>query len=439
MRIDLTIFFEVTGSLTILLAFFLLYSKRKPIKRWIRRRENIFLILVGILLWLVTIVVTGYFYYFRQAISLNVFLGAVFGCIFFLLSSLIYLRKREKTVFITLTSKYLLEKDEAKIDELLGILVAGKWETLKVDPVVEFFKSLHDICVKGDVETRRLISEALPVLFRIDIDEGKSLVQILRQDWDELKWKADNRRRTIESLAYIVKEEKTFVNDNLHVKDGDEIYTLIAVAEILVAWEQTHNKKGSDSRFQQLIREMEERSYSDDELKAVAELREFLNLIRSDRKGAARKCGELKDSGNIYTQVCVARNFKYLCTGFSECRIKKTTVCNGSPELITGFMEYFLGEQKHKHVRRPIAKEDYLACLIVLLRHQKYGERAKEIIWKLIKDSDVIIRVTAFDRIENILEVDEDFGRNIIRHVIDTDYHEKLVGRAKRIMARYGI
>ncbi len=66
-----------------------------------------------------------------------------------------------------------------------------------------------------------------------------------------------------------------------------------------------------------------------------------------------------------------------------------------------------------------------------------YSKKAQEIIWKLINDKDDIIRVTAFDKIENILDIDTILGKNILEHIIKNNRHPKLVERAKTLMRRY--
>ena len=184
-------------------------------------------------------------------------------------------------MLISFTSKYLLEKDEAKIDELLGILIAGKWEKLKIDPIEEFFNCLKRICKKSNFEMRRRIAEALPALFKIDLERSKEIVEILRRDWDE-RWKSDNRRRTVESLSYIVKKDKDFVRENLQIVDGDEIFTIIAIVEILDVWREKINKKEAENLFENLIEEIKERKYRDDEITAISELWNLLYIIRND-------------------------------------------------------------------------------------------------------------------------------------------------------------
>ncbi len=393
----------------------------RSIKLWIRKRENILIEFVGILSWVI-IGIIALLLYLSGLLDLLTLVQVVFGLLLAFLPLYFYLiKKKDQTMLISFTSKYLLEKGEAKIDELLGILIAGKWEKLKIDPIEEFFNCLKRICEKSDFEMRRRIAEALPALFKIDIERSKEIVKILRKDWDE-KWKSDNRRRIVESLFYIIKKDKDFVRENLQIVDGDEIFTIIAIVEILDVWREKINKKEAENLFENLIEEIKERKYRDDEITAISELWNLLYIIRNDPYQAIKKFEELKDAPNIYVQICIARNLKHLCNRF--------------PERILNLMGYFIQEDKHKNVRRPIAKEDSVECLIDLLRDRRLSEKAKDIILRLINDKDDIIRLATFDKIEKIIDVDREFGRKLLQNIVDKNRHPKLVERAKNLLKR---
>jgi len=71
-----------------------------------------------------------------------------------------------------------------------------------------------------------------------------------------------------------------------------------------------------------------------------------------------------------------------------------------------------------------------------LLRYETHAQKAKSMIRRLVKDSDNIIKITAFDKIENILDVDMNFGRDAVEEVLLTATHPKLVERAQIIKER---
>lgn len=393
----------------------------RNIKIWIRKRENKLIDSLCILFWIMVVIITLLLYIFG-ILDLLTLVRVVFSLLVAFLPICLYIiKKRDQTILISFTSKYLLEKEESKIDELLGILIAGKWEKLKIDPIEEFFNCLKRMCEKNDFEMRRRIAEALPALFKIDLERSKEIVEILRRDWDE-RWKSDNRRRTIEALSYIVKIEKDFVRENLQIVYGDEIFTIIAIVEILDVWKEKINSIEAEELVKKLTVEMKERKYEDDGISAVSELWALLNLIHYNPYQSIKRFEELKDISNIYVQICIARNLKHLCKKF--------------PEKILDLMEYFMREDKHDNVRRPIAKEDSVECLISLLRNKQLCEKAKNIIWKLINDEDLIIRLATFDKIEKILNIDSEFGSKILQHVSEKNRHPKLVERAKNLLRR---
>lgn len=393
----------------------------RNIKRWLRKKESIIIEFLGVVFSAIILIVASSLY-LLGLLDILTLLGVVFGLLLATLPIYFYLlKKRDQTILISFTSKYLLEKEESKIDELLGILIAGKWEKLKIDPIEEFFKCIKTICLKSDFEMRRRISEALPALFKIDLEESKELTEILRRDWDD-KWKSDNRRRTIEALPYIINMDKNFVRDNLHIIDGDEIFAIIAMVEVLDVWRKKVDRKEAEKIFMELRSEMQEYKYGQDEIDGVSKLWNILHLIHSDVNKAIKRFEELKDNPNIYIQICIARNLKHLCKRF--------------PERIIDLMAYFIEKDKHRNVRRPIAKEDSVECLISLMRDRKHYEKVKEIIWRLIKDEDDIIRLAIFDKIEKILDIDIDFGREILEHIVEYNRHPRLVERAKTLLKR---
>jgi len=391
------------------------------LKRWLKKRKGKIAEYFTITLWVALTIITIILYCFGY-VGLSDLLGVIIALLVITLSAL-YIQSKQKrqTMLISFTSKYLLEKEESYMDEILGMLISGKLEKLKIDPIEEFFKCIKGICLKGDFEMRRRISEALPALFKIDLEESKDLVGILRRDWDE-EWKSDNRRRTIEALPYIISKEKEFVRENLHIIDGDEIFAIIAMVEVLDVWKEKINKKEAEKLFTELKNEMEEQQYGLNEINASTELWNLLHLIHSDPNQAIKRSEELKDHSNIYIQICIARNLKHLCKRF--------------PERILNLMDYFMEEDKHKNVRRPIAKEDSVECLISLLQDRRLSEKAKETLWKLINDEDDIIRLATFDKIEKILDIDNEFGIKVLKHVVERNRHPKLVERAETLLRR---
>lgn len=395
----------------------------RRIRLWFRKKQDIFVEILSIFVWgmfsLIALVL-----YLCKLIDIVAFVSIIIGLIFAFLPLYNYLiKKRDQTILISFTSKYLLEEQEDKVDELLGILIAGKWRKLKIDPIEEFFKCLKKLSIESGYEMKRRIAEALPALYRIDIEESKDIVKILRRDWDD-EWKSDNRRRTIESLSCILNKDKKFARENIHIIENDEIYSTFASVETLDVWRTEFSKKEAESIFSELKKELKGQNYSEDEIIAVNELWNILDVINIDVNEAIKKIEELKNSKNIFIQIVIARNLKHFCKRF--------------PEKTLNLMDYFLKTERHKNVRRPIAKEDSVECLINLLEDKKVSQKAKEVVWKLINDDDDIIRIATFDRIEKILNIDRTFGRDILKHIIKRNKHTKLVERANNLSKREG-
>ncbi|MBL7086777.1 MAG: hypothetical protein ISS28_06750 [Candidatus Cloacimonetes bacterium] len=345
------------------------------------------------------------------------------------------IKKRDQTLLICFTSKYLMEKDESRLDDLLGILIAGKIERLKLDPVDEFFKSIESFCETGDVEMRRRISEALPALYQINLANSKEIVSLLRNDWDE-NWKADNRRRTIESFNYLIGKDNNLVLDNINIIDKDEFITIIAMIEILYFMEGFVNEKVINNKLKNLKINMSKMGYSKNQINILIDIWKLLRLIKEDTQSAMTEFISIsQNSHDLYLQIFAARNFRLLCNGYPKC-FKKAHCLSASRERSLDFMVNFLSQDKHKYVRRPIAKERSLECLVMLLKNRNHKSHAKEIIWKLINDNDNIIRITSFDKIDNILNVDKKFGYQIINHLTKNEKNEKLLNRAKRMLIR---
>lgn len=404
------------------------------LKRWISKRENILVELLGVICW-VLMAIGALYLYLSSRLDLLTLLQVFLGLLLTGLPIYFYLvKKREQILLLGFTSKYLLEKDESKIDDLLSILIAGKWEKLRVDPIEEFYTAIKGLCLRGNAEMRRRIAEALPALFKLDMEETKKLAEILRHDWDSEQFKSDNRRRTIEAMPYIMKKERSFVKNILRLVDKDEIYTIIAIVEVLDAWRVKVNENEATKLIANLVYEMRKKEHGDNEIAAMRKFWDLLELTRSSIGLAAKRFEELKDTSNVYLQICIARNLRRLCENYPRCREKH--ICNGSPDKILDLTAFFIQENIHKNVRRPIAKEDSIECLIILLVYNNYAKKARDIIWALMNDKDDIIRLSVFDRIESIITVDAIFGRTILQHVIADNYSPKLVERARALNSR---
>ncbi|MHA2219057.1 MAG: hypothetical protein ACXACY_24320 [Candidatus Hodarchaeales archaeon] len=347
---------------------------------------------------------------------------------------LYFLKKRDQTLLICVTTKYLIERDESRLDDLLGILISGKIERLKIDPIDEFFNSIENFCESDNAEMRRRIAEALPALYQISLENSEEIVSLLRKDWDE-RWKADNRRRTIESFNYIIGKDTRLIMDNLNVIENDEFITVIAMAEILFSLKLYIGDQKVYKKLKELKRDMKSYGFEQYQIALLTKIWDILELIKKNIKSANEQLASISKNGNeLFVQIFAARNFRLLCNGYPKC-FKKEHCLGSSPSKSLEFMENFLSKEKHKYVRRPIAKEQSLECLVLLLKNKNYRDRAKNIIWKLVKDYDDIIRITTFDKVDNILDIDKEFGLKIFEYLLSNEKNHMLMDRVKRKQA----
>jgi len=343
---------------------------------------------------------------------------------------------KEQSTLISFAYKHLFLPNEFGIDELLGLLISDKWKQLNINVVDEFFRTMIVICKSDDYEMKRRIAEALPALYKINLEKTKDLARILRKDWDSQKWKSDNRRRTIESLSYILDKDEEFVKENLVIKGDDEIYTIIAIVEIINELRWKRNKNYYDNSFKNVLNSLPGLGRSPNEIDALRELWSLLNQIHQNTPPEIISAFQrLINEKNICLQMCVARNIKWL---FDKTSLREIIYIEYPKETLN-IMSTFLQSDRHRYVRRPIAKERSVDYLISLLNNSNYSDNAKEIIWMLHKDPDDIIRITSFDKVEKILEVDNSFGKDIIKFVAEHDSNQKLAVRAKNLLSRYKI
>lgn len=317
---------------------------------------------------------------------------------------------------ISSVAQYLFKGDISLIDELLGKFISGKWEIASLDPAEGFFATLEDLARQDSYEMRRRISEALPALFRWKLKKAESLAKILRCNWDD-RWRSDIRRRVVEAIPYLLKKNPEVARSFLEVHEKDEIYTVIAIAEVTNEWLKTEKKKADEflKNFKATIQE----HYSLEEYQGVIELLNLLELIEKNKFEACQKMKELCKSKNVFVRIGVARNLPKVFDTF--------------PEGCFNLMEYFLRPEENKNVRRPIAKEASTKAILDALKEPRFKERAESILWKLIKDSDDVIRITTFDLIDDLEKIDIRICQQIVNHVITTEKNQDLLRRARKI------
>lgn len=393
------------------------------IRRGFNKRQNIFILSVTIIICAIGITSVAILLAFK-IIDIGVFISSLVAIVVVIFISIYsfwnaFSSRKIQNLLISFLAKGLLTLDDDKLDDLLGLLIQSKLDKLKINPVDELFKTLKKLCTNGDYRMKRRISEALPAIFEISFEHSKELIEdMLRYDWDE-NWKSDIRRRTIESFRFLSPSQFFFIKDFLEFHEDDQIYTVIAIVEILGFWKFRYNSKEANTLFKKLFLQLSRNNFSKDEIECIEFLWNNFKDIYSDLEKAKEGFYALKDDSNVYKQICIARNLKFLYKRF--------------PLLMLDLMLCFLDAKRDKDVRRPIAKEDSIEHILKLYNHKNCKNKTCEILWKMIKDADFIIRDAIFDRIEIILDKDRIFGEKIIEYLKNNEVEDKLRKNAEKM------
>jgi len=318
---------------------------------------------------------------------------------------------------ISALSRLTIYQDKLNFDELIGIFIAKKWDNYQIDCSNEFTDCVMEFCENSDYEFKRQVAEILPILFNIDLNGAKSITRTLRTDFDDVKWKSDIRRRVIEAFDDILDKEPAFIREQIRIVEDDEIFTLIAIVELLNSWRKRVNKSEAEKMFKNFLVNMKKFKYSNDDISTLKDFWKIISLINSDIEKGLKKVESKIYIDNINLRICLARNLHFFYEKY--------------PHKTIELMRYFLQDDQDKNVRRPIAKEKSFKFLLSILPLEKYRDNAIRLIWDLIKDKDPIIRITSFDYIEEILQINEDLGRQIISYIIKNEKNQVLLERAK--------
>jgi hypothetical protein len=289
----------------------------------------------------------------------------------------IYNQKKNDTILLSYLSKYLLEKDDSNIDELLGLFIIEHPEKIQCKPIDDFFGTLTRISKSDNYYLKRRISEALPALFLLDINRSKQIVEILRLDYDHEKWRADIRRRAIESLSDIIDKEPDFVRRKIEIFDGDEIYTVLSIVEIGYELKIRLNDTEDSQIIKGIISQMKKRNFDNSDIEAIEKIWELLYRIHYYKDYGIKSFDEYKSSPNRTIQIFITRNLWQFCSDY--------------PQRTIQIFQYFLNDPTtHKHVRRPLAKDKSIDCLINLFQNKLFEADAKGIILRLLEEEDHI-------------------------------------------------
>ncbi|HMG73645.1 MAG TPA: hypothetical protein VK582_09095 [Pyrinomonadaceae bacterium] len=325
---------------------------------------------------------------------------------------------RQDTILLEVTMSYLIQGEKPLLDHLLGRLIGGRWNRNELKPGSALFDVLEKIA-KSDSpqswETKRRIAEALPALGETNAARTFQIVQILRADWDPVRYKSDLRRRAVEALTTPLRKGHSPLIDRLtseqvasvlQTQDGDQVFTAFAIAEALNSWNQSDSEVGLSLR--KYLSAFAKQKYTENESQAVDELIRFLSQAnRGDAFRIEKELREMAANPNDFVRIAAARNLLLI-----------------SDQLVDDtldLMRILSDRNQSKYVRRPIAKERSVRFLIQMLDQSRTKDQAKELILRLASDPDQIIRVTTLDMSDALLRSDAAFLETICDRVLTTE------------------
>lgn len=299
---------------------------------------------------------------------------------------------RHSQILTELTAGYILSGDRQLLDTFIGKLIGGAWSRASLEPGSVLFDTLGRIAQEDDYEQKRRVAEALPALARMNPDRTLGLMRELRDDWDD-KWKSDLRRRVVEALVVPVAQKEPTILDLtrprevaalLRLRDGDEIYTAMAVAEVLAEWLPRTSKIAVAARAE--YAETVASTYGEDERRGLDALTSILAKIRESPAEAARLTREILECGSLFERIGAVR---------AAVRYVDRLPSRDSLELLS-----VASQDEHRYVRRAVAREMSMKFLLRQSRRGRNAPMAVEIVNRLILDEDDIISLTAFDILE---------------------------------------
>lgn len=354
----------------------------------------------------------------------------------FIVSAIIifFMRKaaRQHAILMEVTMSYLIHGGKSLLDHLLGKLIGGTWRKEQLKPGDALFDVLEEICKGQDWELKRRIAEALPALGEVNIKRTMKIISILREDWEPKRWKSDLRRRAVEALTIHAVPKRIIllhrakadeITPLLQLRESDEVFTIMAVAEALHEWEK--DQPDIVVQLRQNLVDFSRKTLSQDKIQAIDELLNHLKISRTiDILALAEKLEQMGTSSNVFLRIAASRNV--------------LRIAERLPGKTLDLMLNFVASGQEKNVRRPISKEQSIKFLIRMIVNRTHRSKAESILFKLLADSDAIIRVTTFDMTESIKEQDSSLLLRVCNFILENEpsaneSSEILIERAQRV------
>lgn len=370
--------------------------------------------------------------FFNTATFFSVFIPALVSLVITLKDSKEYSTNLK---IMSICYDHMGQEEGVSIDDVLGILISNKYRQKLKRPIYSFFDILEIKCQNGNVEEKRRIAEAIPMLYHIDRNGTKKLTEILRNDYDDI-YHDDNRRRAIEALKYYNKVDASFIKKMLVIREGDSVYTVIAIIEIIL-FTNVIKSKNKESELKKLNSNLQINHFTEDQKKFFEEVITFFTTIQeltsyNQIETLQQYYTKMFFNSKFYMRILIAKNMISICPFHEQCRKKNACLNNHSKKIIIDFFDLCL--KNEKNVRRPMAKEDVCYCLLRMMKFPEFRDAAKERIIRLIKDNDQIISTTSFDYIYDIYDTDIKLYKEIMNYCLSLPDSNPLKTRATHVM-----
>lgn len=321
----------------------------------------------------------------------------------------------------TAPSAQRLEQEVRYLDDLLGDLIAGK---INGDLVhrqgVLPFTVLHAAARSPHWELKRRLSEALPALLQVNVEQTLTLIETLRDDPPDPEWRTDIRRRVIEAAPALWQYQPQKVASLLRWREGDEVYAALATLDVLADIDDTDLALAVRDDILKHVEEAHRRTV---ELYAGV-----LEQCMANPDAALKTIEQHRNDEERLARICMARPLYRLL--------------KPRPAETLKLMRYVLRQEKgrpveHQNVRRAVGRH---ARELAALLDGPFDESALNLLHALFTDPDIHIRRAACDALAGLAEQFPDMVIDLIEKFLlqdqDRFVHERTWNVLRYLMSQ---
>jgi len=301
------------------------------------------------------------------------------------------------------------------VDDLLGEILSHSSD----HPLDTLFTFLAEAARGNGWEIKRRIAEALPRLVELQPEATLQLAAMLRTDYHP-DWEADIRRRVVEAVPTLHRYRPQEALGLLSFRDGDEIYTALAIVEALDDLESTGriSVQASDRYFAAL--RLDDPTHKE----VISFLRRLLLESRENPDAALFTMRSTRDSAEKLFKICTVRTVPRLL--------------RHHPNHVLDLLAHFARRDEngnpaeHKNVRRPIAKASREIADFLEGASPDLKDKAGQLFQALARDPDVHVRRALGDALPRLAVTGPDLAMGILDILVeDPDaYVRQRAGRA---------